>query len=458
MPLMHKRHLDAEAQRARMLNTPIPKIVTAMALPAVLHQLISVLYNLVDTYFVSQIGTSAAAAVGVAFSLTSVVNALAYGIVMGGKALISRRLGAGDDEAAHTIASTAAVMCLAVGIFCTVFGLIFLKPILRFFGASPTMMPHAVPYCRIILFGITFYCVDGALNAVLQAQGMVAYATSAFITASICNAIMDYIFVIVIPLGAAGAALATALSQLISFTILLTAFVRKKSCVKIHPKYISRKIFTYLDIVQNGVATVFRQGVASVSSTLLNRLANPYGDAAVAAISIANKIYMLCRSLVLGFGNGFQPVVGFNYGAGRKDRVKKAFRFAFLVGTAMCLVCAAVLALFPETIIHLFRDDPEVVAIGAQMLRYLVISLPFLGFSTYVNQTYQCLGFSFWATVLACCRQGIFFVPALYLLHHFFGLTGITMTQAAADLLTAAVSVPFYFYFFNKLLNKKKTL
>ena len=453
-----KKSISAEAQRTRMLTTPIPKIVTAMAMPAMMHQIVSVVYNLVDTYFVAHIGTSAAAAIGIAFSLVSVVNALTYGVSMGARSLISRRLGAGDNEAAHIYASTTTLMCLAIGAFCTIFGLLFLEPILRFFGASPTMMPYAIPYCRLILVGVTFYCIDSAFSNILVAQGKASYSMSALMIASVANIIMDYLFVIVIPLGAAGAALATILSQFLSFSIMLAAFLRKQSIVKVLPKYISGKFRTYFEIVHTGLATVFRQGAASISSTLLNRLANPYGDAAVAAITIANKIYTLCRNLILGIGNGYTVVAGYNYGAGRKDRVKKSFGFSTLAGTAICLASAITVRFFPEEIVHLFRDDKEVVEIGSQMLRIMAIALPTMAFSTLVNQTYQTLGFSLWATVLACCRQGILFIPCLYVLHHFFGLTGITMTQAAADILTALVSVPFCLWFFRKLLNKKEAL
>lgn len=448
-------HESAEARRQRMLTQPIPKIVTALAIPSMMHQLISILYNLVDTYFVSQISTSASAAVGVVFSLVSLINAMMFGVSMGAKGLISRRLGAGDVDAAHRFASTALVMELAIGVLTTTFGLIFLEPILYFFGASVTMMPHAVPYARFILIGITFHCADAAFSCILTAQGKTLYTMMGFGIASLANIFLDWLFVFPLGMGAGGAALATIISQAVSMLIMLWAMLTGKSAVKVHPRYIARKFSVYFEIIHNGVATVFRQGAASLATTLLNRLTNPYGDAAVAAISIANKVYLMCRNMVLGFGQGFQPVAGYNFGAKRLSRVKKAFGFACLVGTGICLVNAAVLALFPSQIISLFRKDADVVATGAQMLRYYAMILPLLAYSTFVNQMYQCLGFSLWATILACCRQGIFFVPALYILHHFLGLTGLTMTQPAADLMTFLVSIPFQIYFFRKVLREK---
>lgn len=448
------KQANAEQQRIRMLTHPIPKVVTALAVPSMMQQLINVLYNLVDTYFVSQISTSAAAAVGIVFSLVSLINALMFGVSMGAKGLISRRLGAGEVGEASKFASTCLAMELVIGIFATSMGLIFLKPILYFFGASDTMMPHAIPYARWILIGVLLHCVDAACSCTLAAQGKTFYTMLGFGVASLCNIVLDWLFVFPLQMGAGGAALATAISQGISMLILLWAIYSGKSAIKFHPKYVSRKLRTYFDIVHNGIATVFRQGTASLATTLLNRLANPYGDAVVAAISIANKIYLMCRNLVLGFGQGFQPVAGYNYGAGVRSRVKKAFWFACAMGTIICLIGTAFLALMPETLIGLFRKDADVVSVGAQMLRYYALVLPLLAYSTFVNQMYQCLGFSLWATILACCRQCIFFVPALYILHGLLGQTGLIMTQPAADLLTFLASIPFQIWFFRKILSK----
>ena len=448
----------AEIQRRRMLETPIAKIVTITAIPTVFQQLISVLYNLVDTYFVSQISYSAGAAVSAVFSLVSLTNAFMFGISMGAKGLISRRLGAGKVEEAHVISSTAMAMELTIGLLFAVFGLLYLQPILRFFGASETMMPHAMAYARFILMGVPIHCADAALSCNLTGQGKTLYNMLAFGIASLANIVLDYLFVIKLSMGAGGAALATIIGQAISLGILLWALLSGKSAVKIHPKYVSKRLHTYFEITHNGIATVFRQGSAALGTTLLNRLANPYGDAAFAAIGYANKVYLMCRNLILGFGQGFQPVAGYNYSAGRPDRVKKAFGFSCLVGTGLCILSACGLALFPEEIIGLFRKDTEVVTTGAMMLRYYALVLPLLAYSTFVNQMYQCLGFSLWATVLACCRQGIFFVPLLYLLHHGFGLTGLTLAQPAADLATFLACIGFQIWFFKKVLREDAPL
>ena len=444
----------AHLQRTRLLTHPIPRIVTALAIPSMMQQLVSVLYNLVDTYFVSQISTEASAALGVVFSLVSLLNAIMFGISMGAKAIMSRRLGAGDLEAAHRVGSSALAMEITFGALSTILGLIFIEPILRFFGADASVMPHAIAYSRILLLGVTVHATDAALGAVLTSQGKTIYNMLGFGIASIVNAVLDWVFIFPLQMGAAGAALATIISQGISCLILVSALLAGKSAVKLRFRYISLKFRMYFDIVHNGIATVFRQGTAAVATTMLNRLASPYGAATVAAISIANKIYLMVRNLVLGFGQGFQPVAGYNYGAKIPSRVKKSFWFTSFAGTCICIAGAIIIAAMPETLIALFRKDVEVVTLGAQMLQFYAVILPLLAFSTFVNQMYQCLGFSLWATVLACCRQGICFIPLLYLLHGKFGQVGLCMAQPAADLATFLVSIPFLIWFFKKVLNK----
>ena len=251
----------------------------------------------------------------------------------------------------------------------------------------------------------------------------------------------------------AGAALATILSQFVSFWVQLAFYLSGKSIVKISPKNISRQISDYLLIIKTGLPTVFRQGLGSLATTLLNIQIKVYGDAAIAAVGIVNKIYMLLRSFVLGIGNGFQPVAGYNFGAKKPKRVKKAFWVATALGTGISVCAALLLTFFAEPILALFdTNNAETVSIALRMLGYVSIALPFLGYSTYVNQLYQSLGFVKGATVLASCRQGIFFVPLIFLLPCFFGLEGILMTQPTSDICTFLISIPFNIYFLRKNL------
>ena len=250
----------------------------------------------------------------------------------------------------------------------------------------------------------------------------------------------------------AGAALATALSQLVSFCILAWLFLHGRSIVRVHLRCVSKRPGLYGEILLVGFPTICRQGFASLSSALLNNAAAVYSDAAVAAVTISNKIYLLVRSIVIGIGQGFQPVAGYNFGAGDKKRTRQAFWFSVLLGTAVCVVCAAVIALFPDEIMHFFRDDPEVTRIGRQALLYACAVMPVMAYSTYVNQLYQCLGFHQAATLLASCRNGLLYVPLILLLPRTLGLAGVEMSQPGADLLTFFVSLPFQIWFFRHKL------
>lgn len=447
MPKTGSRH-------ERMLLQPIPKVVTVMAIPTVMNQMVSIIYNTVDTYFVSKLNNEAAAAVGVSLALVSLSNAMTFGISMGVKGLISRRLGAGRLQEANTYASSAVAACAAVGLLIMVIGLLFLRPLMILLGAYDDVLPYACSYAKYLLWGtVTHYC-GSVLACILQAQGLTIWSTVGFVSGSVANVLLDPLFIFALEMEAGGAALATSLSQALTFAVMLIPFLLKKSSVRISLKSVSLRFRTYFEIIHNGLPTVFRQGSSAISSSLLNHMAGPYGSAAVAAITVANKVYMMVRSLILGFGQGYQPVAGYNYGAKRKDRVRKAFSFVCFVGTATCTVCAVAFALLPETIIHIFRDDPEVISTGARMLMYMALSLPFLGYSTFVNQTYQVLGFSLWATLLACCRQGLFFAPAIFALHKLFGLEGVLMTQASADILTGLASIPFHIVLFRRILRK----
>jgi len=443
------------SRHERMLTQPIHRVITAMAIPTVMNQMVTIIYNTVDTYFVSRLHNEAAAAVGVSLALVSLSNALTFGISMGAKGLISRRLGAGRLQDANTCASSALAACVAVGVFIMVLGLAFLEPLMVLLGAYDDVLPHACDYAKYLLWGTVPHYGGSVLACVLQAQGMTVWSTVAFVTGSVANVLLDPLFIFTFGMEAGGAALATSLSQMLTLVVMLVPFLLKKSTVRFRFAAVSRRFGTYFEIIHNGLPTVFRQGSSAISSSLLNHMAGPYGSAAVAAITVANKVYMMVRSLILGFGQGYQPVAGYNYGAKRNDRVRRAFGFVCIVGTSTCTVCAVVFALLPDTIIHIFRDDPEVVETGARMLMYLALSLPFLGYSTFVNQTYQVLGFSLWATVLACCRQGLFFAPAIFLLHGLFGLEGVLMTQAAADILTGLVSIPFHIVFLRRILRKE---
>ena len=436
-----------------MLTEPIGRLLFKKSLPTIVIQLITVIYNTADTYFVAKVGTSASAAVGVVFSLMAIIQAIGFGIGMGANSLISPALGAKREDDANTYASTAVLMGLALGVVISVLGQVFLYPLMRLIGASETVLPYAAAYARFILIAAPFMCVAFVLNNVLRAEGQAFYSMIGLSAGGILNLVLDPLFIFVFDMGIAGAAVATMIGQLAGFLILITFFLRDKSIVKLRPRHISPHPSVYWRIVRTGLPTFLRQGLASFSSALLNVEARVFGDAAVAAISIANKIYMLVRHVVIGFGHGFQPIAGYCFGAKRFSRVKKVFWMATGVATGVCICIAVAVLLFREPIMIWFRDDPDVVRIGAAMLRFLCVSIPLMAYSTYVNQLYQSLGFACGASILASCRQGIFFLPLALLLPRLFGVTGIEAVQAAADVLTFLISIPFHIYFFRKRLS-----
>ena len=436
-----------------MLTEPIGRLLFQKAAPTVLVQLITVIYNTADTYFVAKIDTGASAAVGVVFSLMAVIQAVGGSIGMGANALISPMLGRKEVEKACRVGTSAALMSGIAGVLIGAIGLLFLKPLVVLIGARDEVVPYAADYARYILIAAPFLTSSFVLNSILRAEGQAVFSMLAMISGGILNLFIDPLLIFTCNLGIAGAALATMLSQMTSFFIMVVIFLRDKSIVRLRPQYIGRTPKDYLHIVRMGVPTLFRQGMASLSSALLNIQAAPFGAAAVAAISIANKLYMLVRHVVIGIGQGFQPIAGYCYGAKRYSRVRKVFWFATAAATVICVSIALAVWFFRAPIMIWFRDDPDVVRIGSEMLGFLCVTIPLMGFSTYVNQLYQCLGFAAGATFLASCRQGIFFVPLVFLLPAVFGIAGIESVQAAADLLTFLVSIPFLLFFFRKYLS-----
>ncbi len=449
---MSAHTLTSEQQHQRMLTTPIPRLIILQSLPTLATQLISVFYNTADTYFVSKLSTSAAAAVGVVFSLMSIIQAFGYGIGMGSASIISRSLGNRDTDRAARFGTTAFVFAAVVGLLIGIVGLSVLQPLMRLLGATETILPHAASYARIILLAAPVMCASFVLSGILRAEGEATLAMYGICTGGLLNVALDPLFIFVFDMGIAGAALATALSQLVSFLILGSLFLRGRTIVRLRLRAVSRRPADYGQILLVGFPTICRQGFASLSSALLNNAASAYSDAAVAALTISNKVYLLVRSIVIGIGQGFQPVAGYNFGAGNKVRTRQAFWFATLLGSAVCVAGTALIALFPTQIMSFFRDDAEVLRIGREALLYACAVMPFMAYSTYVNQLYQSLGFHQAATLLASCRNGLFYVPLVLLLPLRLGLSGVAMSQPAADFLTFVVSVPFQIWFFRHRL------
>ncbi len=442
-----------QAQHQYMTETPMPKLILTLALPTVLSQLVTVIYNTADTFFVSKLGTSASAAVGAIFPVMAFIQAFGFGIGMGSGSLISRRLGEKKEKDAEQFAISALALSLALGFMLFLIGAFAIGPVMSLLGVSQTMLPYATTYCRIILMGAPFMCGSFVLNNVLRSEGNAVLSMIGLCAGGILNLLLDPLFIFNFNMGISGAAIATIISQAVGFFILFSAFLFGKSIIKLRISSISRRFSDYFLIFRTGFPTIIRQGIASVAGIALNNQVSPYGDAAASAIiSITNRIYMLMRNIVIGIGQGFQPVAGYNYGAGKKERVKQAFRFACFIGTIVCTLSAVLVAVFAKDIVFWFRDDPEVVRIGVQSLLICCAVTPLMAYSTYVNQLLQGLGFNTQATLLAMCRQGFCYLPLLFILPLQFNLLGIQLSQPLADVLTFAISVPCQIRFMKRHL------
>ena len=450
------KNVKSELQHKKMTETPITRLLVALSLPSVANMLLSSIYNMADTYFVTSLGESAIGGVGIVFSIQSIIQAVGFGVSMGGSSIVSRKLGEKDNDAANKYASSSVLMGLVLGLAIAIICLIFLDPLLLLIGATKTILPYARDYAFVILLAAPLMCTSFVLGPLLRAEGRATFSMLVGISGGLINMALDPIFIFAFDLKVRGAAIATAISQTISFLMALSFYVFGNSVIKLSPKYFSHSIRDYWLIIKTGAPTVFRQGLGSVATTLLNVKVKIYGDAAVAAVSLANKVYIFIRSIVLGVGQGFQPIAGYNYGAKRLDRVKKVFVTATIFGTVAAGLGAVLCAVAPTGVMQLFgAENPDVVKIGARLLFMYSIALPFLGFSSYVNMMYQSLGFVKGATFLASCRQGVYFIPLILTLPFFFKMDGVLITQPIADILTFLTSIPFCIWFLKNILKQK---
>ncbi|MBR5497533.1 MAG: MATE family efflux transporter [Clostridia bacterium] len=439
-----------------MTQTPVSKLVTKLAVPTTISMLVTSIYSLADTFFVSQLSTSASSAVGIVFSLQTIVQAVGFTLGMGSGSLLARRLGEKNKKAADTYASTAFFTAIAIGTIIMISGLLFTPQIMTMLGATETNIDYTIAYGNYIIWGVPFICASFVLNNILRSEGKAALSMIGLTAGGILNIILDPIFIFTLNMETAGAALATLISQAISFILLISMFIFKKSNIKLSIRNISFRPKTYGEILITGMPSLSRQGLASVATVLLNTSANPYGDAAIAAMSITTKVAMLVFCVCIGIGQGFMPVAGYNYGAKMFDRVKKSFRFTLITDSVIMIILAAGIYIFAPQIMSIFRaEDPTVIEIGTAAMRAQCIAMPLMATTIVANSLLQSVGKSLMATILSCCRQGLFFIPLILTLPSLLGLSGIEYSQAISDGLTFLVSVPFLIWFF-KCLKKEQ--
>lgn len=439
---MDKRDLF-DAKQRRMTTDPVEGLVMRMSIPTIAIMMISAMYNMADTYFVGRLGTSATAAVGVSFAFMAIIQAVGFFFGHGTGNFISRQLGAGRFDIATHMAGTGFVSAWLAGAVIGGVGLMFIEPLATLLGSTPTILPHAVDYLTFILIGAPWMASSLTLNNLLRFQGSAFYGMIGMGTGAVLNVFLDPLFIFVFNMGVSGASLATCISQIASFSLLWHG-CSKGGNISIRLSDVRPKLRDYGEIVRGGFPSLCRQGLAAVSTLLLNHMSARYGDAAIAGMSIVQRVVMFANSALIGFGQGFQPVCGFNYGAGLYSRVKQAFWFCNKTSTIILLFMMAIgLAFAPEVIALFRRDDPDVIEIGALALRLQSITLPIMGFMTISNMMLQTIGKAVPASLLALARQGLFLLPALYFLTPRLGILGIQLSQPAANVATALLTLPF---------------
>ena len=448
---------DRTAQQFRkMTETPIPKLILSLAAPTILSMLITSIYNLADTFFVGQISTSASGAVGVVSSLMAIIQALGFMLGHGAGSIISRSLGSQNTKAATRFASTSFFTALTFGLILAAVGLTTLPHFMMLLGSTETILPHACAYARPILIAAPLMMSSLVMNNILRYEGKASFAMIGLVTGGVLNMVLDPVFIFGFGLGTAGAGIATALSQSIGFCILLSMFLRGKTVSQFQLSAVTRSPAEFGTILMTGLPSFGRQGLNSIGGMLLNIAARSYGDAAVAGMSIVSRIFMFIISVAIGTGQGFQPVAGFNYGARKYRRVEKACVFTMCASFCFLSVIIAACWFNAEALIKLFRDDPEVTAIALPAFRYQCFACFLQPVIVAGNMLFQSIGKSGRATFLACCRQGVFFIPLILTLPRMFGLLGIEICQPIADVLTFVVTVPFLFPFLHQLVKMEE--
>lgn len=446
-----------EKQYKKMTETPIKKLVLKLAIPTVISMLVTSIYNMADTFFVSQLGKSASGAVGVVFSLMAVIQAIGFTLGQGAGNVIARLLGVKDYDESNNYASTSFFTGAVSGLIITVVGILNIESLMSMLGATVTVVPYAKTYAFYILLGAPIMVCSFVMNNILRSEGKSLFAMVGLVTGGILNMFLDPLLIFGFDMGIAGAAIATLLSQCVSFCILLSVFVTKKSVTRFNVKYIRNYFITIKEIILTGIPSFCRQGLASISTIILNNQAGLFGgDAALSAMGIVSKIYMALFSVGIGIAQGYQPVAGFSYGAKLWKRLKEAFLFTYGVTTCTMIVFAICTYFGAPYIIPAFIDDPEVIEIGIRALRFQSYAIAFLPINVMTNMTYQSTGQKIKAVVLACCRNGICLIPALIILPALFELTGIEMSQAVADLVSGIIALPFMFLILKDINNKEE--
>ena len=440
---MSVRVQNQEQRRNMMLNEPISRIIPKMAVPTIVAFLINSIYSLADTYFVSSLGTNATAAVSVNASLDQLIMMCGSMLAVGANSYIARLLGQGQDKKASQVLSTAFFTAMGIGTLLMIFGNLFMTPMVRLLGATPTCEQYSIDYATYVLFAAPFMASNFVMNQCLRSEGSATLSMVGMGFGGILNCVLDPIFIFGFEMGVAGASLATAISKLVSFVILVFPYVTRRSLLRLSIRNYHPSWDIFSQIIAVGSSSMFRSGLAVVSAIMLNDLAGSISDSVLAAVGVCNKVMMFPFSIILGFGNGFQPVAGFNWGAKRYDRVRESYRFCAKVALIGSVIMGLLVGVFADTFVVLFAGtDEEMRRIGVFCMVSQCIALPIHGWVAVVNMLCAGLGKGKYALALSTARQGSCFIPILYPLAWVFGAYGIASVQAVADILTMLLAVP----------------
>ena len=432
-----------ERRRTMMLNEPVHKVIPKMAVPTIVAFLINSIYSLADTYFVSSLGTAATAAVGVNSSLDQLIMMCGSMLALGANSYIARLMGQGNDKKASQVLSTAFFTAFAIGATLTVFGSIFMTPMVRLLGATPTCEKYSIDYATYVLLAAPFMATNFVMNQCLRSEGSATLSMIGMGCGGILNIILDPIFIFGLDMGVAGASLATAISKVVSFSVLVFPYVTRRSMLHLSWRNIRYSRDIIVNVVSVGSSSMFRSGLAVVSAIMLNDIAGNISDSVLAAVGVCNKVMMFPFGIILGFGQGFQPVAGFNWGAKRYDRVQASYRFASNTALIGAAIMAGLLGLFADGLIVAFAGtDPEMREIGRLCIRLQCIAMPIHAWVAVVNMLCTGLGNARGAFLLATARQGTCFIPILFPLAALFGAYGVASVQALADVLTLIPAIP----------------
>ena len=441
-----------------MTHTSVKKLVTRLAIPSIVIMLITNIYNLADTAFVSQLGNSASGAVGIVFGFMSIIQAFGFLFGQGTGSVVARYIGSQDMKVVNRAATTGIVFSVMAGFMITVVGFAFHNNLTVFLGSTPTIKPYADIYMAYILAACPAMTGSITMNVILRYEGKAALGAVGMMTGAVLNIVGDAVFMNGCHMGIAGAGLSTFICQIIGFLILLGMFLSGRSTSRLSWTSFSGRSRVALEIVETGFPSLIRQSFGSITTVLLNVYAAVYGDEAVAAMSIASRIIAFILAIATGVIQGFQPVAGINYGAGKYKRVKEAYRFTVLFTEGIVLFFVMILFLKTENIMSLFREDSLVINIGKRVLHWQGIGLLFLPFCVCTEMLLQSTGQKLITTILSAMRSGIYFVPILIILSNLRGLVGVQEAQAIAFILAGISAIPAAIWYFRKLdrMDKEK--